>query len=158
MTLIREYNADETLNGDVHYNISLLSTVTVQKKTPCGDGISPIVKKGISPTSQEDNGIKTPCGEDDETLKIGQDGYLPSVEEDKKTPYGDGIITRDTDRDLQLTPIADQRDSVCTPWYGEPTTFNPKGRSKTLKGDIMVSVSTLVPDRRQGEEKLKNTK
>lgn len=57
-------------------------------------------EKGTSRTPEGENDVKTPCTGGDKTLKKGNDEHLPLIGEDDKTPYVDGNITLNRDKDL----------------------------------------------------------
>lgn len=60
------------------------------------------------------------------TLKRERAGRLASIEQDEKTPYGDGIDTCNGDKDTQSAPIEHDLYSVRTSRYGRLTTFSPE--------------------------------
>lgn len=85
MTPMRDYKADETLKGDLHYSINLPSTVVVQRKTPSGGNKAHKRDNGIVPTPEDDN--KTFHGNGSFTPNKDNVAYSASVE-DKLSMHG----------------------------------------------------------------------
>lgn len=137
MTLIRDYEVEETCKADVQHNIDLPQTLTVQRKTPCRHNKTHKKEKGTSLTSEGENDINTPCAESNDSLKKGHDRHPPPIGEDDKTSLEDDNNTFNSDKNSHLTS---------------------KGDLKTPKRDSTKCVPTFILDQKRSKEKWKQHK
>lgn len=75
----------------------------------------------------------------------------------KKTASGDGNITLKKSKDSPLSHFGDEEITVSAARYGWPTALTGRVALKTSEIDNVEYVPTSIPDRKQGEEKSKNT-